>query len=274
LEWIEDGLEDLRRVLRENDIRSVAIPPLGSGNGGLDWASVRDLIVRQLGNLEGTRVVVYEPTQKYQNVSKRAGVESLTPARALIAELVRRYSILGIECTLLEIQKLGYILERVVETLGLENRFDFKFSANKFGPYSDRLSHLLNGLDGSYLHCDKRLGDAGPFDVIRFDDTKKDKVLAYLTTADAKIYRDALDVTSKLIDGLESPFGMELLATVDWLVYHEGVEPIWKAVQESLRDWPGGDDKAKERKVALFDGRVIEIALQSLLASPLGDRTG
>lgn len=273
LEWIDKGLVALKRLIIEKKIKSIAIPPLGSGNGGLDWISVRELIESRLSDLPETKVIVYEPAAKYQNVAKRKGVEGLTPARALIAELVRRYSIIGIECTLLEVQKLGYLLERVVESIGLENKFKFEFSANKFGPYSNRLAHLLDGLDGSYLHCDKRLADAGPFDVIHFDDTKKDKVLAYLTSPGAKVFRDALNSTSELIDGLESPFGMELLATVDWLVHHEGVERHADVVRESLRGWPGGDDKARRRKLDMFDNRLIEIALQALRASPIGEKS-
>ncbi|MBV5275024.1 MAG: phosphate phosphatase, partial [Lamprocystis purpurea] len=106
------------------------------------------------------------------NVAKRSGVQQLTPARALIAELVRRYWILGIECSLLEIQKLAWFLERNIEIYALDNPLDLRFEANKYGPYAHRLHHLINGLDGSYLHCDKRLADAGPLDVIWFEDTK------------------------------------------------------------------------------------------------------
>ena len=168
LEWIVDGLDDLKRVIAEKQIRSIALPPLGAGNGGLNWKDVRPVIEHALKDLPGVTVTVYEPTEKYQNVAKRMGVQELTPTRALIAELVRRYSILGFDCTLLEIQKLGYFLERYVENLGLNNPMDFQFGANKYGPYSEKLKHLLNGLDGSYLHCDRRLGDAAPFDVIRF----------------------------------------------------------------------------------------------------------
>jgi hypothetical protein len=113
----------------------------------LEWNDVRPLIERKLGSIFGVTILVYEPTAKYQNVAKRAGVEKLTPARGLVAELVRRYSIIGFECTLLEIQKLGYFLERQVDALELENRFNFQFSANKFGPYSSKLGHLLNGLE-------------------------------------------------------------------------------------------------------------------------------
>jgi len=86
LEWIAEGLKDLTRVISEKGIRSIALPPLGCGNGGLDWSDVRPEIERQLGTLEGVEVVVFEPTEKYQNVAKSTGVQKLTPARAMIAE--------------------------------------------------------------------------------------------------------------------------------------------------------------------------------------------
>lgn len=100
IEWVEDGLKDLVRVIREKGINSIAIPPLGCGNGGLDWRDVRPLLESALAELEGVNAIVYEPTSKYQNVAKRTGVEKLTPARALVAEMVRRYSLLGIECSI------------------------------------------------------------------------------------------------------------------------------------------------------------------------------
>jgi len=268
IEWIQEGLNDLVRFIQDKKIKSVAIPPLGSGNGGLAWSEVRPLIEASLGALKDISVLVYEPTAKYQNVAKHAGVEALTGPRALIAEMVRRYSILGIECTLLEVQKLGYFLERYVNVLNLDNKFKFAFEANKYGPYSEKLKHLLNGLDGSYLHCDKRLADAGPFETIRFDDAKKDKVAVFLTSPEAKPYRPALEATTELIDGLESPLGMELLSTVDWLVHHERTEAKVDAVRVGLSNWPGDEDTRK-RKLELFDERVIAIALQVLTESKL-----
>ena len=234
--------------------------------GAWSGVKVRALIDAALSSLKDVAVLVYEPTAKYQNVGKRDGVEKLTVPRALIAELVRRYSIIGIDCSLLEIQKLGYFLERAVEALNLDNKFKFEFTANRYGPYADKLKHLLNGLDGSYLHCDKRLGDAGPFEPIRFDDSKKDKVAAFLTTPEAKPYHAALQATSELIDGLEFPFGMELLSTVDWLLHNEKIESSVQAVRTGLSKWPG-DNSAKARKLSLFDERVIAIALQALKES-------
>jgi hypothetical protein len=177
-----------------------------------------------LGDLD-IEIMVFEPTRQYQNVAKRAGVEKLTPARALIAELVRRYWVLGMECSLLEIQKLAWFLERSIERVSPEhNPLELKFVAHKYGPYANRLDHLLNSLDGSYLRSEKRISDADPFDVIWFDDSRKTLVQAFLKS-EAKAYLPALEATASLIDGFESPFGMELLATVDWLLARDGVEP-------------------------------------------------
>lgn len=152
LEWIIEGLGDLRRIVEEHQIRSIAVPPLGAGNGGLDWSEVRPEVERILGDLKGVEVLVFEPAIKYQNVAKWTGVEQLTPARALIAEMIRRYWVLGIECTYLEVQKLGWFLERTIHSLGINDPLDLQFKADKYGPFSDRLRHLLNALDGTYLH--------------------------------------------------------------------------------------------------------------------------
>jgi hypothetical protein len=265
MEWIIDGLQDLRLFLIENQVKSIAIPPLGAGNGGLDWLAVREQIEKALGDLD-VEIFIFEPTQTYQNIAKRTGVEKLTPARALIAELVRRYWVQGMECSLLEIQKLAWFLERSIEICTpADNPLKLQFVAHKYGPYANRLEHLLNNLDGSYLHCDKRISDTDPFDVIWFDDNRKDYLQTYLKS-EAHTYLEALEYTTSLIDGFESPFGMELLSTVDWLISKEGVEPTTPAIREGLMRWPEG---AAKRKSQLFDERAISIALKRLNDLPV-----
>ncbi|GAB3378559.1 macro domain-containing protein [Spongiibacter taiwanensis] len=267
MEWIESGLEDLRRFIEENRLQSIAIPPLGAGNGGLNWQEVKPLVERALGDLEGVNILVFEPTAKYQNVSKKSGVNTLTPARALVAELVRRYWILGMECSLLEIQKLAWFLQRVIDAKGLDNQLKLDFEANYYGPYANNLTHLLNALDGSYLKADKRIPDSQPLDVIAFNDNKKDFVEAYLAT-EAKAYLPTLEQTSQLIDGFESPFGMELLSTVDWLVVKDNCELALGSIKEGMARWPAGKQWA-ERKLNLFDDKSLQIAIDRLKAVPL-----
>jgi O-acetyl-ADP-ribose deacetylase (regulator of RNase III) len=274
IEWIAEGLQDLRRVVEERGIRSIAIPPLGAGNGGLDWRDVRPQVERALGDLEGVEVLVFEPTEKYQNVAKPTGVEKLTPARALVAEMVRRYWVLGIDCTYLEVQKLGWFMERGARFLGIDDPFrGLGFTADRYGPYSERLRHLLNGLDGTYLHCDKRLSDAAPTDTIWFDEQRRRHVALFFQQEENRRLGSILDRTAEVIDGFESPFGMELLATVDWLIEREHCEPTVAGVRTGLKNWPAGAGAA-ERKLKLFDERLIGLALERIKIASVSVASG
>jgi len=263
LEWIAAGLKDLRKVIAEKGIRSVAIPPLGSGNGGLEWSEVRSLMETALADIADTEVVVYEPTAKYQNIAKGRGVEKLTPARAMIAEMIRRYGLLGLECSILEVQKLAWLLTRVLQRIRLKDPLKLSFDANRYGPFAPQLTHLLNALDGSYLHCEKRVADASPFDVIHFDQEWKPRLLAYLATSDAAAYVEAINKTDDLIDGFQSPLGMEALATVDWLLTREQAEPTVTGMRQALQGW-GGGTAAAERKQKLFTDRLLEASISRL----------
>lgn len=263
IEWIEEGLQDLRRVIQEKQIRSVAVPPLGAGNGGLAWPDVRCLIEDALGGLDDVEITLFEPTARYQNVSKKSGVEKLTPPRAMMVELVRRYSLLGIECSMLEVQKLAWFLVRAIREDGLADPMKLRFKAMNYGPYAPNLAHLLNSLDGSYLKSDKRIPDSKPNDIVWFDDTRKEFVASYLEN-DARSYLPALHRASEMIKGFESPYGLELLSTVDWLLTREQVEPEVDAVMEGIQRWPAGEAWA-QRKTRLFDAYSVEIALKHLL---------
>lgn len=264
MEWVESGLVDLVRIIRKQGIRSVAVPPLGCGNGGLQWEAVRLRIESAMSELEDVDVWVYEPTREYQNVQKRPGVENLTPARALIAEAVRRYSVQGLDCSILEVQKLAWFLENSLRDLGIDpDPLDLRFSANRYGPYAHRLTHLLDGLDGNYLHCEKRLADADPLDLIEFNMEKRSYVSTFLESETGKKYAPALERVEALIDGFQSPYGLELLSTVDWLLRREGCAATVESIRAGLERWPGGRD-AGQRKLRLFDERVMNLALARL----------
>ena len=262
LEWIIAGLKDLKLVIEQKRIRSIAIPPLGCGNGGLNWEDVRPEIESALSELTEVDIQIFEPTSKYQNNAKRNGVMKLTPARALVAEIIRRYWVLDIECTNLEVQKLCYFLERIICQMGISDPLNLQFVANKYGPYSDRLRHLLDGLDGSYLHCDKRLSDAGPSDTIWFDQEKRALLDLYLRNEDEQLLV-ILARTESCIEGFQSPLGMELLATVDWLIEREKCGRSVSHILEGLNHWPAGK-AAATRKKRLFDARLVGLALSTL----------
>ncbi len=260
LKWIDEGLADLRRVLIDRGITSIAIPPLGAGNGRLDWSDVRPLIERHLGDLDGVDVLVFEPTRAYHNVSKTTGVEKLTPARAMVAGMIRRYEVLGLDCSILEVQKLAWVLNRTIDRLGMSDPLKLRFEANRYGPYADALRHLLDSLDGSYLHCDKRLAGASPTDTIRFAPTHAERLRQFFRGARRLPFVDAVEVADASIDGFESPLGMEALATVGWLLDEEQVEPSLSEVRRGIARWPAGDGAA-EHKQRLFTDDLLTVVL-------------
>lgn len=262
MQWIEDGLKDLREFILKNNVRSIAIPPLGAGNGGLDWSEVLPKIEAALGDLDEVEIQIYQPTAEYQNVAKRKGVEKLTPARALTAELIRRYWVLGNECTLLEVHKLAWFLQRTIQEKGLASPLKLTFEAKNYGPFAANLNHLLNHLDGSYLQADKRIPDAKRDDIIAFNDVRKDEVAQFLLQKGSE-YADSLDSATALIEGFESPYGLELLATVDWLIHEDGVAPDETSVLKALGNWPAGEQWAS-RKLQLFDKKAVGVALERL----------
>ena len=264
LEWVREGLQDLVRIISTLRIHSIALPPLGTGNGKLDWQLVRGEIEAAMGDLPEVDILVFEPTSAYFNVPKQSGVESLTPARALIAELVRRYSILGLDCTNLEVQKLAWFLQRAILAMKLKDPLHLEFKADKYGPYADRLRHLLNSLDGTYLHARKRIADAGPFEPIWFEGGKREEVASYLRSHSAAEYLPALEKATAVIDGFESPLGMELLGTVDWILRERHAKETTAAIKRELQRWPGKAE-ASTRKLRLFDDRLVQLALDRLV---------
>ena len=149
LEDIEAGLVALRDVIREKHIASVAVPPLGSGLGGLDWKQVRTRIERALGSLSDVHVAVYEPNPE---MSERAATPSttppaMTPGRAALVGLMQRYlsGLLDPFVTLLEIHKLMYFLQITGEPLKLN------FVQGVYGPYAENLRHVLKKVEGHYV---------------------------------------------------------------------------------------------------------------------------
>jgi O-acetyl-ADP-ribose deacetylase (regulator of RNase III) len=266
LEWIRDGLEDLAVVILAKGIRSIAIPPLGCGNGGLDWSAVRPMIESALSGIPDLDVRIYAPISHYLNAPKHDGVEALTAPRAMIAELMRRYSILGMECSMLEVQKLAWFLDRALDSVRIPNPLNLEFVPNRYGPYADRLRHLLDAMDGSFLRSEKRIADAKAFDPVYFNESRREEVSEFLGREENKGFLEALEVSSKRIEGFESPLGMELLATVDWILHREGVEPNRAAVKKAIASWPAGTESA-QRKLKLFDDDMIGFAINRLVNS-------
>jgi O-acetyl-ADP-ribose deacetylase (regulator of RNase III) len=149
IEDIEAGLRALVDEIRSRGIRSIAIPPLGCGLGGLDWGEVRALIDQALGDLPGVHVIVFEPTraEPLPKSMRRGEVPKMTPGRAALIGLMDRYlrGLLDPFVSLLELHKLMYFMQEAGEPLKL------RFAKGPYGPYAENLRHVLHAIEGHYI---------------------------------------------------------------------------------------------------------------------------
>ncbi len=253
LSWIKDGLIELRNFIIEKNIKSIAIPPLGCGNGKLDWNDVKPLILDSINGIANLTAYIYEPSDfAYQKtIVKEVKKPKLTPVRAMVIALLDRYTILGYELTLLEAQKLVYFLQRFGEPLKLD------FSKGKYGPFSSKLVHVLNDIDGYYIQGMK-YKTAKPFDKIKIIKKEIPMVKNFIEENCTNEQKKRLDVVYKLIEGFESPLGMELLATVDFVAFYE-LNKIFDKNQliEKIHSWT-------TRKKQLLKNEFVSIATSRL----------
>ena len=257
LAYITAGLKDLVHVVARCGITSIAVPPLGCGNGGLNWRDVRPLIQAAFAELTDVHAQIYEPAASLGSLPGN-GTDTLTPARATILAAIRHYLQLDGDCTPIEVQKLSYFIERVCAGLRLESPLQLRFQPNLYGPYCDALRHVLVKLDGSFLHCHTRMADAGAADLLWLDDARDDRLNAYLGRVEMRPMQAVLNMCGKIWAGFETPFDIELLATVDWLQNQSKQVLSVPELMQGIKNWPHAN--GAERKFRLFDERVVGIA--------------
>lgn len=249
---IDSGLVALREEIQTRSIRSIAIPPLGSGLGGLNWAEVRPRIEAALKEIPDLRVLVYEPKgapTPQEMVSSKA-VPKMTAGRAALVVLIHRYlsGLLDPFVSLLEVHKLMYFMQEAGEPLKLQ------YAQANFGPYAENLRHVLKHIEGHLISGYADGGDA------------PDKQLELVPGAveDAQTFlkedietKERFDRVASLVDGFENPYGLELLATVHWVVTRMGAASLPDVVRLT-HSW-------NERK-RQFTERQIKLAYRMLSA--------
>jgi len=248
IEDIDAGLTDLVRQVATLGLRSIAVPPLGAGNGGLDWAVVKPRIVAALGALDND-VVLFEPAAAPAHADRPVGTPrpALTPARAAILGLMWRYAVLDYALTQLEVQKLAWFLQAAGQPLRL------RYVKQTYGPYADGLYHVLRTMDGHQL---RGVDDRSPRALIQLDEDSRAAIDEHLARDPATQAR--FDRVAHLIDGFETPYGMELLATVHWVALHDAsARTSWRAALAGVVSW-------SERKARVLKPEHVEIAWQRL----------
>lgn len=249
LEDIDAGLADLARWIREGDVRSIAIPALGTGLGGLEWSAVRQRIERALDGVAGVEVTVFEPSEPQAARSPGPSARPrMTAGRAALVGLMDRYraGLLDPFVTLLEVHKLLYFMQTAGEPLRL------RYVKGIYGPYAENLRHVLHAVEGHFIRGDADGGDASA------------KALELLPGAvgDAATVlerhprtRERFDRVAGLVEGFESPPGLELLSTVHWVLDGEHAVSRQDLVGR-IHAWSERKRQFSERQIALAADRL------------------
>ena len=220
IEDIRSGLVALVAEIQRLGIRSVAIPPLGSGLGGLEWSHVRPLVEAASSAVPEVDVLVFEPLRQPEpaRTNPSTPVPKMTPGRAALVALMQRYlaGLMDPFVTLLEVHKLLYFLQVAGQPLRLV------YVKGIYGPYAENLRHVLRAVEGHLITgYDDNQGDA-PGKQLALVPGATDDADAFLRADGETLAR--IERVTRLVEGFETPFGLELLATVHWLTTNEGTD--------------------------------------------------
>lgn len=250
---IDNGLRDLVRIVRELGITSIAVPPLGCGNGGLDWTDVEPRIRAAFDELPDVDVRVFPPAgaPAATDMPVNSPKPKMTPSRAALVGIIDRYTRQALsEPSLVETQKLMYFLQLVGEPLNL------RFAANRYGPYADSLRHVLAQIEGHYLtgfgDGSAKVLDAMPLTPVSGAATEVEELLDGHPETKARMLQ-----VLHLAEGYESAYGMELLATVHWVAARAPEGTTDEAVASKVAEW-------SPRKARMFTPKHIDSSLSAL----------
>jgi O-acetyl-ADP-ribose deacetylase (regulator of RNase III) len=246
--FVEDGLDDLINIIKLYQIKSIAIPPLGAGNGGLKWEKVKKIIEQKLSHLD-TEIFVYEPTTEIKEQLAKERTK-LTDARALLLyvlfDLVRN----GEYVSEFSSEKICYFLQR----FGAKKYFKLDFEPKFYGPYSGKVRFVLNALNGSYLMGYSDMSKK-PFEPLTLVADSYDTIQKYVESNQELSL--IAQKTTKFLNGFYSDFALELLSSIDFIITKQNTFDETTIIQK-LEEW-------SDRKRSLFSNpKYISISIKHL----------
>lgn len=250
--WIEDGLKDLVKVINEMKIKSISIPPLGCGNGGLNWDKVKVLMQKHLGGISNVEVFIYEPNAQIKKILQKENTKkevSLTPARAMLLHSLFKYEKYGEYSTVFTANKLAYFLQESGENLKL------KFEPYMYGPYAQAVEKVLYALNGKYLKGLEQM-EAKPFEPLELNYSRFEEVEDYIANNLSEEQRERLKGLFNAIEGFESTLSLEILASVHYItVQYPQIEKT--EIIDKIKEW-------NKRKSDLITEKYVNIAFDHL----------
>jgi len=252
--YIEDGLKDLAKVIEEYKIKSIAIPPLGCGNGGLKWEKVKPMMDQYLGHLAHIDIQIFEPNDAVKAILQQEAVKKavgLTPARAMLLYALFKYEKLGEVASVFSANKLAYFLQKSGEPMRLQ------FVPYKYGPYAQAIEKVLYALNGKYLKGLEQM-QARAFESLQLNYEMYDEVEQYIHTNLSTDQKQRLESVFSIMDGFETTLSLEILSSVHYLI-SENPQLTEDQLFDLIQEW-------NERKKNLVTKEYVHIALEHLNA--------
>ncbi len=249
-EYIEEGLSELVKIIKEKNIESIAIPPLRAGNGGLYWNRVKNILEQRLAGLS-CDIYIYEPGIAIQEALKKERVK-LTPARAMLLSVLYESVRNGEFVSEFSAEKIAYFLQR----FGAADSFKLEFKPNFYGPYSGKVKHVLYYLNGSYVmgYSSK---DKKPFEELGLVYGGDEEVNSFLSKEENQIHQQTVLKTKNFLSGFYSPYGLELLSTIDFIITEKKVTAQESIIKE-VENW-------SDRKKTMFTNtEFIQLAVENI----------
>lgn len=261
--YIAQGLTALRKAIEDKKISSIAIPPLGTHNGGLDWFRVKNMIETALADVD-CHVFLYEPSTDIVDKMKQERVK-LTPARALLIRLLMELYINGEFASVFAAEKLIYFMQR----FGAKPFFKIDFMPYHYGPYSGgKVAHLLYSINGSYVTGMGSL-ESRPFDYLWLTEGAAQQAQAFINNYKDNSLQTISTQTMDFLRGFYSNYALELLASVDFLLVNDADLALWRSMDnrdvidklaDKIRQW-------SKRKSSMFKRNYLELAVEHLRKS-------
>lgn len=259
-QYIKEGLVDLKDNIIARGIKSVALPPLGTNNGGLDWGTVRQMVEDTLKDLD-CEIFVYIPNNEIAERMKSERVK-LTTARALLILMLSEMIKEGEFASLFAAEKMVYFLQK----FGAKKYFNIDFEPYYYGPYSGgKIAHVLYKMNGSYISGMSAMNNK-PLDIIWLTQDAEDEAKKFLDEVkDQKVW-EILKKTTQFLTGYYSSLSLELLSTTDYILSntpqlkHHGIyndKTLQEEVEKQIKNWG-------PRKARILTAEYITLALAHL----------
>ncbi|MBR5581229.1 MAG: macro domain-containing protein [Treponema sp.] len=237
--YIKEGLENLARGIESRNIASIAIPPLGCGNGGLDWNIVKKMITSQFQDLS-VDVTIFEPSKQF--TPKNNKIPKMTASHLVLMKL--KGGIPSSQFNKLRLQKAAYFLNV------FSNTNYFKFEEYKFGPYAHSIEILSQQI--------KEFQESYHVNTVGAEAILYNNLISAKVKETVEKYKVAILKSTNFVNSIASNHELEMVATIVAIIRTQPQCSDEEIVFYFLHNWPKYDkNRFYEEEILASIGRLV-----------------